>query len=157
VFPTSSSLVLPVRPDPGDAELPVPFPGEPEIARPITTTPLVPGRERWAVTRDLADYTSALEVVKDLGVVRIDDIDLTLTRRTDESYSWTADDVGSVRGEVAGEITFARGDWSVQTRTRTVLTSTPTDFRVHAQLDAYEGDERVFAHSWRLVIPRDLV
>ena len=53
------------------------------------------------MTRDLADYTSALEVVKDLGVVRIDDIDLELTRRTDERYSWTADDVGSVRGEVA--------------------------------------------------------
>ena len=39
----------------------------------------------------------------------------------------------------------------------TVLTSTPTDFRLHAQLDAYEHDERVFAHTWRLTIPRDLV
>ena len=45
----------------------------------------------------------------------------------------------------------------MQTRTRTVLTSTPTDFRLHAQLDAYERDERVFAHSWRLTIPRNLV
>ena len=53
------------------------------------------------VTRDLADYASALEVVKDLGVVRIDDIDLELTRRADERYSWVGDNVGSVRGEVA--------------------------------------------------------
>ena len=157
VFPGSSTLVLPVRPDPGAAELPVPFPGEPEAAQPIATTPLVPGRQRWAVTRDLVDYTSALEVVKDLGVVRLDAVDLELTRRSDERYSWVADDVGSVRGEVAWTMGFARDDWAVETRTLTVLTSTPTDFRLHAQLDAYEHDERVFAHTWRLTIPRDLV
>jgi putative CocE/NonD family hydrolase len=157
VFPGSSALHLPVRPDPGAVELPVPFPGEPEVARAVAVTPLVPGRQRWAVTRDLVDYTSALEVVKDLGVVRFDDIDLELARRADERYSWVADDVGSVRGEVTWTMGFARGDWTVETRTRTVLTSTPTDFRLHAQLDAYEGDERVFAHSWRLAIPRDHV
>jgi uncharacterized protein len=157
VFPGSSSLVLPVRPDPGDAELAVPEQGEPEAARPITVTPLAPGRERWTVTRDLADNSSALDVVKDLGVVRIDDIDLELTRRADERYTWVGDDVGSVRGEVAHTMSFARDAWAVETRTRTVLTSTATDFRLHAQLDAYEGDERVFAHSWRLSIPRNHV
>jgi len=52
---------------------------------------------------------------------------------------------------------FARGDWKVETVTRTVLTCTATDFRLHAQLDAYEGDERVYADSWRLTIPRDHV
>ena len=109
------------------------------------------------MTRDLVDYTSALEVVKDLGVVRLDAVDLELTRRSDERYSWVADDVGSVRGEVAWTMGFARDDWAVETRTLTVLTSTPTDFRLHAQLDAYERDERVFAHTWRLTIPRDLV
>jgi len=157
VFPGSSSLVLPVRPDPGDAELAVPDQGEPEAARPITVTPLAPGRERWTVTRDLADNSSALDVVKDLGVVRIDDIDLELARRADERYTWVGDDVGSVRGEVAHTMSFARDAWAVETRTRTVLTSTATDFRLHAQLDAYEGDERVFAHSWRLSIPRNHV
>lgn len=153
VFPATSALVLPVRPV-GD-EPPVPDLGEPEAARPITTTELVPGRERWAVTRDLISYESTLEVVKDLGVVRFDDIDLVATRRADERYSWTGDDVGSARGEVERTVAFARGDWAVRTRTRTVLTSTPTAFRVHAELDAYENDERVFAHGWRLEIPRD--
>ena len=52
---------------------------------------------------------------------------------------------------------FARGDWPVETRSRTVLTSTPTEFRLHAQLDAYEDAERVFERSWRLRIPRDHV
>ena len=108
VFPGASTLVLPVRPDPGAAELPVPSPGEPEAARPIATTLLRPGRERWAVTRDLVDYTAALEVVKDLGVVRFDDIDLQLARRADERYTWVGDDVGSVRGEVGWAMGFTR-------------------------------------------------
>jgi uncharacterized protein len=108
-----------VRPDPGAVELPVPFPGEPEVARAVAATPLVPGRQRRAVTRDLVDYAAALEVVKDLGVVRFDDIDLELARRADERYSWVADDVGSVRGEVTWTMGFARGDWAVETRTHT--------------------------------------
>ena len=52
---------------------------------------------------------------------------------------------------------FARGDWQVETRTRTVLTSTETNFQLQAQLDAYEGSERVFKRSWRVTIPRDHV
>jgi uncharacterized protein len=157
VFPRSSALVLPLRPDRGADELPVPSPGEPEGAPPLTTTRLRPGRQCWTVTRDLVDYESALEVVKDLGTVRFDDIDLELARCSQERYSWVADDVGSVRGETRWVMGFARNEWKVETVTRTVLTSTATDFRLHAQLDAYECGERVFADSWRVTIPRDHV
>jgi putative CocE/NonD family hydrolase len=157
VFPGSSALVLPLRPDPEADELPVPSLGEPEGALPLATTQVKPGRQRWTVTRDLVDYESALEVVKDLGTVRFDGINLDLTRRSDERYSWVADGVDSVRGETRWVMGFARGDWKVETVTRTVLTCTATDFRLHAQLDAYEGDERVYADSWRLTIPRDHV
>ena len=115
VYPGGSALVLPLRPDPGDDELPVPPLGEPEGARPMATTQVEPGRQRWTVTRDLVGYESALEVVKDLGVVRFDDIDLAVTRRADERYSWVADDVDSVRGETTWSMGFARGDWKVET------------------------------------------
>ena len=157
VFPGSSALVLPLRPDPEADELPVPSLGEPEGAPPLATTQVKPGRQRWTVTRDLVDYESALEVVKDLGTVRFDGINLDLTRRSDERYSWVADGVDSVRAETRWVMGFALGDWKVETVTRTVLTCTATDFRLHAQLDAYEGDERVYADSWRLTIPRDHV
>ena len=157
VYPASSALVLPLRPDPGADELPVPSLGEPEGARPQETTQLEPARHRWTVTRDLIDYESTMEVVKDLGVVRFDDIDLEVSRRAEERFSWVADDVTSVRGETTWAMGFARGDWKIETRTRTVLTSTETNFRLQAQLDAYEGSERVFERSWRLTIPRDHV
>ncbi|MGH3981132.1 MAG: hypothetical protein ACRDST_00230 [Pseudonocardiaceae bacterium] len=54
-------------------------------------------------------------------------------------------------------MSFARGEWQVQAVTRAVLTSTPTDFQVHAQLDAYEGALRVHSANWQRVIPRDHV
>jgi hypothetical protein len=157
VYPAHSALVLPLRPDAGDAELVMPALGEPEGAQPLATTQVEPPRHRWTVTRDLVDYESALEVVKDLGVIRFDDIALDVTRRAVERYSWVADDMTSVRGETHWTMGFARGEWQIRTETRTVLTSTETTFGLHAQLDAYEGAERVFEHSWRLTIPRDHV
>lgn len=43
------------------------------------------------------------------------------------------------------------------TTTRTVLTSTATDRHVYAELDAFEGAERVHSQTWSESIPRDHV
>lgn len=149
-----SALVLPERPvgEPDEVSL-RPF-DEPEGAPPAQATQLRPGDERWTVSRDLVRYASALEVVKDLGVVRLEDIDLEVTRRAEERYSWVGDDVDSVRGETVWHMGFRRGDWAARTVTRTVLSSTVTDFHLHAELDAYEGDRRVHSRNWHHVIPR---
>jgi hypothetical protein len=37
------------------------------------------------------------------------------------------------------------------------LTSSATDFYLRAELDAYEGDKRVYSKNWDTVIQRDLV
>ncbi|CAM03421.1 hypothetical protein A8924_4545 [Saccharopolyspora erythraea NRRL 2338] len=153
----TSKLTVKVRPrqdpEPYDEQ---PF-GEPEGTPPLSETRLVPGDQRWKVERDLVDYKSALEVVKDLGVVRLDDIDLKLKRRAYERYSWVADDFGSVCGENEWRMRFTRANWDVETVTRTVLTSTPDDFVLHAELDAYEGGRRVLSKNWQHTIPRDHV
>ncbi len=70
--------------------------------------------------------------------------------------------MNSVRGETRTVRRLERDDWRVEITTRTVLTSTPTDFVVNAQLDAYELDEergnpRVYSENWERTIPRDLV
>ncbi|MDA3647478.1 CocE/NonD family hydrolase [Saccharopolyspora indica] len=157
VHPETSALELPIRPVAEPDEVTAPAFGEPEGAPVSATTQLQPGEQRWTVSRDLVGYDSALEVVKDLGVVRFDDIDLAVTRRAYERYSWTADDFDSVRGEIEWTMAFERGDWSVRTTTRTVLTSSRTEFHLHAELDAYEGDQRVFSRNWQQTIPRALV
>ncbi|MEV5299927.1 CocE/NonD family hydrolase [Amycolatopsis methanolica] len=157
VHTPGSSLTLPVRPIRESDEVIGPMFGEPEGSPPMTTTVLQPGDQRWTVSRDLVDYRSALEIVKDSGTVRLDDIDLEITRRAYERYSSVANDFASVRGETKWSMTFARGDWEARTETHTVLSCTPEEFVLHATLDGYEGANRVFSRNWHRRFPRDLV
>ena len=92
-----------------------------------------------------------------VGVRLVDDQREQLAKQVRERYSWTADDFGSVRGETEWVMTFARGDWSTRVETRQVLTCTPTEFRLHARLDAFEGQTRVCSRNWDHTVPRDLV
>lgn len=157
VFTGTSRLVLPLRPTSNRDEIPLrPF-DDPEGAQPIPVTQLVPGEEHWTVSRDLVRYTSALEVVKDLGAIRFDNNGLEVARRAYERYSWVGDDFESVRGETEWTVVFEREDWKASTTTRTVLTSTAGNFRIQAELRAYEGGQCVFTHEWDRTVPRDLV
>lgn len=158
VYPGEHTRVLlPVRAHP-EASGPEPDPfDEPEGTAPIETQQLVPGEERWDISHDLVHYRSSLNVVKDLGTVLFDDIDLEVTRRAVEDYGWVANDYDSIRGETVWTMGFRRGDWSAETVTRTVLTSTSTHFHLHATLDAYEGKERVASKIYSSEIPRDHV
>jgi uncharacterized protein len=152
-----SELELPHRPPRPDDEAALPVFGPPEGAPPLLMEQVEPAEQRWTVQRDLMTYESALEVVNDLGVRRLPAIDLDVRRRAWERYSVVGDDPTSVRGETEWTMEFGRGSWSVRTVTRTTLTSTATDFHLHAQLDAFEGDERVLSRNYRSTIPRDLV
>jgi putative CocE/NonD family hydrolase len=156
VFAERSSVTLPMRPiREGEKDL-APF-GEPEGAAPTPARRRQPGEGRWTVSRDLVGYHSALDVVKDLGVLHFDDIDLDVRRRADERYEWVADDFESVRGSVDWTMRFTRGEWDAATVTHTTLTCTPSEFVVHARLDAYEGEQRVFSRNWHTSVPRDHV
>jgi hypothetical protein len=109
------------------------------------------------VIRDLAEDVSTLEVINDQGMKRIEPTATDIERRTNEWYSFAADDFSSPRGETHCVRGFYRGDWAVRTITRTVLTCDPDNFYLRAELDAYEGDTRVFSKNWFRTIPRDLV
>jgi len=158
VFPAESRLDLPVR-EKGGREAAGELMGEPEGAPSPPETMLEPVRHNWFVHRDLAGDVSTLEVIKDEGLKRLDDIETTLLRNTKEWYSSRGNEFDSVRGETLHEWGFQREgmDWNTRTMTRTVLTSDPKRFYVHAELDAYEGDRRVFSKNWDERIDRDLV
>ncbi|WP_375003831.1 CocE/NonD family hydrolase [Aeromicrobium sp. CTD01-1L150] len=154
VYTGTSQVTLPIRSVREADEISVrPF-EDPEGAEPIPVTQVRTGEHRWEVSRDLVDYESALEVMKDLGVVRFEDIDLEVTRRTDERYSWVGDDFDSVEGRTDWLMGFRRDGWNVETVTRTILSSTADDFCLHAQLDAFEGGERVLSLNWQERVPR---
>ncbi len=152
-----SHLHLPVRPprNADDArivfERPEGGPLSTEIRR------LTPQQHNWRVIRDLAQDRSTLEVINDHGTVLLAALDLEMQRTTLEWYSYQGDDFSSPRGETYSERGFRRGNWKVRTVTRTVLTCSPTHFFIHAELDAYEGEKRVYSRNWDTSIPRDLV
>ncbi|TVQ34540.1 MAG: CocE/NonD family hydrolase [Geminicoccaceae bacterium] len=151
-----SRLHLPIRaPRAADASLRA-F-GPAEGAPPERRRPLTPGRHEWIVQRNLASDVSTLEVINDHGTFEIAEIGLEVTHHSRETYTSRADDFTSARGEVRTERRLRRGDWSIRTVTRTRLTASATTFRLEADLDAYEGETRVFCRSWDRSIPRDHV
>ncbi len=153
IFTRTSSLNLPLRsPNPADDEL-YAF-GGPEGAPPSETTIIQPRHYEWLVKRDLARDISTLEVVKDEGIVRFEHINLELKRKTVEWYSYYNDDFRSARGETLCTRGFKRGNWEVETVTRIVLTSDARAFYIHADLDAFEGGNRVYCTSWDREIAR---
>jgi len=160
VYTVNSRLLLPERArQPSDASLRE-F-DEAVGARPPEVTPIAAAHDNWLVHRDLALDKSALEVINDRGAHRLDDINLVVQSKSVEKYSSVGDDFASPRAEVVWERSLRRDDWHIRTVTRTILTSTPKIFLVHANIDAYEvfaeGERRVFCRDWDATIPRDLV
>ena len=156
LFTGSSHLTLPVRPARDADDRLRPF-DEPEAAPPLTKTIIQPARTHWTVLRDLANDRNVLEVLNDHGTWRLEGIDLELSAKVTERYSYERDDHQSLKGWCEWVRRFRRGDWSVRTESRTLLTADHTHFRIRATLDAFEGDSRLFARSWDTSIPRDLV
>ncbi|SET15566.1 hypothetical protein SAMN05216326_11379 [Nitrosomonas marina] len=141
------TLTVPVRPA-SEIDKALPSLGDPEGAPCCEKKLLEPCRANWLVHRDLAADKSILEIIKDDGQYHIEDIDLAVRSKTLEWYSYQGDDFESVRGETLWDMTFERKNWRVRTVTHTILTSTSTHFRIQAELDAYEGDSRIFSKSW---------
>jgi len=150
----SSMLSLPVRPplDSDDTLRPL---GEPEGAAPMQTTLLDPAEHNWRVIRDLASDISTLEVIDRQGHVRIEETGTEVRRVVREWYAFQTRDFTSVNGETRTKRSFKRDDWRVDVLTRTTLRASAKAFLIHAQLDAYEGDRRVYSRNWDRTIPRD--
>ncbi|MER7779522.1 CocE/NonD family hydrolase [Streptomyces sp. NPDC096191] len=155
----TSTLALPVRPmldhdaTPSEAH---PF-GPSEGTPALRTTQVTPPEQQWEVRRELVTYGSVLEIVKDAGTVRYDDIDLEVGRRAVERYGVVADDFTSATGESTWTMRFHRDDWDTEIVTHTELSCDERDFHVSATLDAYEGPRRVFSRTWNESVPRDLL
>ncbi len=156
VYPAECSLTLPLRqPQPEDQHLRAL--GEPVTGQSPETTLLRPSKREWQVIHNLATNEVSLHVTNFDPIYSLNDIDLTIHKDATERYSYQSYDYNTLRGEVESHRSFQRGDWSVKTTTRTILTSTKTHFIISATLDAYEGDARVFSKTWNERIARDFL
>ena len=131
---------------------------QPEGARPLDTPVINAANRDWSVRHDLANNQSHLQVVKDNGFYQLPHAnDLSIQKRVAETYSYRNYDLDTVKGETRSVRSLRRENWDIQTVTRTRLTSSPSHFYINADLDAYEGERRVYSNNWDIRIPRNKV
>ncbi len=142
------TLVLPARDDAAPRG-PVPDLGTAREPAPMATEILVkPERGRQRVTRDVGAGITTVEVVRNLGAMRIPEVDLTIGGLGRESYVATDDRPELTRSTAIREASITRGDWSVKVATRSVLSTAGPDFVLASDLEAFEAGHRIFARSW---------
>ena len=152
---SAGTLTLPVRPTDDDEPALVAF-AAPEQAPAMPATQLETGRSSNTVSRDV--MTGRVDIVAERGggLVRIDDHGLVAGRRNShERMSITDDDPLSAETAMVFENRIGRGDFQVRIEARTRLRATKETFVLTADLDVWEGDERIMAKSWNCPIPRD--
>jgi putative CocE/NonD family hydrolase len=149
-----SRLHLPVRRPRAEDEALADF-AEPESSAPGPHQVQSPARRGRGLEQDFASGRSLVETVKDRGRIHLQDIDLTIGAGGTDRFTLVGDDPLSAKHENRYRITMERGGWKIRTEADTVLTCTKEDFLLSAQLDAYEGETRIFSRSWSRRIPRD--
>jgi hypothetical protein len=159
LFAGAGRLDLPVRPPrPGGEAAPPPGP---ESAPPVARTTLREGRIERGVTRDLLTGEVVHRLFIDGGVfgpaglIRIDEIEQELGHVMTCEYRIRDDDPLSARAEVVQSYVMARGDWRVRIEARAAMSADAQAFHLAAGLEAYEGEEQVFARTWDDSIPRE--
>jgi|GEM_PF-19122 len=120
-------------------------------------TQIQPKSYNWVTTKDMLSNITRVEVVKDEGRKRLEDIDMEVSIKTTERYSFKYDGYDTVKGETRWDMQFEREGWKVETYTNTVLTSDKDHFFIKATLDAYHNGVRVHSESWNEQIERRLV
>ena len=162
IFTGASTLELPVRgPRDEDARL---RPFEPPERGPTRE----PRRLRAApfqrsIERDLAANETVYTLISDAAdlsgaaLAHVEAINLDVGHTISRRYRIGESDPLTAQAEIDQRTDLRRDDWVVRVETRTRLAATRTDFHFEADLEAFEGEERVFHKRWDEVIPRDLV
>lgn len=162
VFTGASTLDLPVRP-PCDKDDQLSNFGEPETGPDVPTTAVKEGAFRRTIERDLVtgNIVSVLEAEGGLfgvdGTYRLDPIDLVVRSSMARYCTIHDDDPLSAHIEWQQVIELERDGWRVRTETKLRMSSTRHDFRLEAEVDAFDGDEVVSSRQWSDRIARNLV
>jgi uncharacterized protein len=128
-----------------------------EHATPWKHRVLREGKTRRYMEKDLITGTHALVVEDDGGDVENLTHGLCSGESMTERWEIRPDDPQSARAVHVWEQRLSRGDWSVRTRAEAEMTSSATDLRMTACLQAWEGGNLVFERRWDDRVPRRFV
>ena len=130
-------------------------PAGPEFAADHPVTVLDKEEARLTVTRDLGPGEVRFHRIDDSGRVRLDDIDLVVSKRSEEIFRIREDDPSSARTDMVRIARAERGDWQPGTAARISVTCDSETFHIAATLEAFNHDRRFLARQWNESVPRD--
>jgi uncharacterized protein len=152
-----SRLELPERPQVEGEAAPPPF-AEPESGAPLPVE-AVPGVYRAGIesSRDVAAGRTETRVYRDNPAERIVESGIEVEHLMDDTYSIVDGDPLSAKAVCRSTTRVGRGGWRTRVEASSTMTASADAFLVTTQVEAYEGETRVFARSTERSIPRDLV
>jgi uncharacterized protein len=150
-----SSLELPVRPSrPEDAEL-APF-APPEGAAPLAVE-LLPGSTDTLLSVDVATGRLTRTMRSDRGGHRRLSDGLVYDAKVTDVFTIVEGDPLSASVRSERSVAIARGDWRTRVEAVSTMSADRDAFIVTNELDAFEGERRIFGRTWHASVPRDLV
>jgi putative CocE/NonD family hydrolase len=151
-----SALSLPVR-QPQATDEKVKF-GPPETFPPSDRTLLRPGNVYRHVTMDVATGAQSIEVLRDDGRSTHNGTGITTEMVKNLRYRMHPDDPATAYAEADHDLTNRHDQgWETRIKSHCAIACSATEFIVEADLQAFEGDKRIFSRSWTERIPRDLM
>jgi hypothetical protein len=154
LMPGASTLSLPLRSAPAEEGRLAEF-QPPEMAPPVKVTRSRQGRRDREIHDNPTTGETVFTIHRDRGAYRLPEIDLTIDGGAVERFSITEGDPLSAKADTVWRYRMTRGAWDIRTESRTVLTAGKDSFHLRAQLDAFEGETRVFTKNWSFDIPRN--
>lgn len=152
----NSRLRLPVRrPSSLDERLPEFLP--PEVAPPLAREQLRTSQSRKTITHDLIGGYTELGIEYDEGRLRYAKSEMEVDDYVREVYRIKDGDPLSLSVDITRKLELQRGSWRIRIETASKMTADLTYFHVSNQLDAFEGDTRVFTTASTKAIPRDFI
>ena len=149
-----STLALPVRaPRAEDAQ--VPASEAPEMAPMPEMEEIAPAVGTRHVERNIATGEQIVRVVEDGGVTRYPALDLVAADGASVDLAITEGDPASARGTWRWHSRRTRGAWDVTTTSQMTVTVSEEAFHIATDLEAFEGDKRIFARRWNHDVKRD--
>ena len=152
----NSRLELPIRLARVEEAGIAPF-GRSEVAAPLDTEVLRTGTTGRSTRTDVATGLVEMDFRSADSGFRLVTNGIEYDEFNQDTFSILEDNPLSATARSKCVIAIGRGGWRTRVETTSVMTADATRFHVTIELGAYEGDVRVFAKTWGITVPRDLV
>ena len=109
------------------------------------------------IERDVVTGTVTVRAEENEGRALVVDTGIEMGRWVKERLTITEGAPLSAETEMGSTFTYAKGQWRTRVAGVCRLRATPTEWLLSADLDAWEGDAKIFSRHLEVPIRRDLV